>query len=238
MKKVISPSILFLFLISCNGDAPIKNNMPDPNDTSGVVKKTIEPIISHRDSFAFDQSKSSVACTRSKSVKDVDKQVKLFGGTMNVKMDNASFSANTTIKIKNGWWFSIDKKADGGKLILDMKSVAALKIGKDEEVETGNPEYLETKKYPTATLTILRFDSIPGNNKKLNVIANLQIKDTTGAVSFPAKVEYADSLHPEIPSKLTGDFHIDGIKWALNPRNAKVLKDDLAFHVILVTEKK
>ncbi|HET6990613.1 MAG TPA: YceI family protein, partial [Bacteroidia bacterium] len=148
------------------------------------------------------------------------------------------FSANTTIKIKNGWWFSLDKKPDGGKIILDMKSVAALQIGKDEEVETGNPEYLETKKYPTATLTILSFDSIPGNNKKLNVKATLQIKDTTGDVIFPAKVDYLDNSYPEIPSNLTGDFHIDGIRWALNPKNAKVTKDDLAFHVVLVTEKK
>lgn len=116
-----------------------------------------------------------------------------------------------------------------------MKSVASLQIGKDEELETGNPEYLETKKYPTATLIIIRFDSIPGNNKKLNVIANLQIKDTTGALTFPANIEYLDSLHPEVPSKLTGDFHINGIKWALNPKNAKVTNDDLAFHVVLVT---
>lgn len=230
--------MLVLFLISCNGEAPIKDNMPDPNDTSGEVKKNMELPKPKRDSFLIDQGKSSFACTRSKTVKDVDKQVKLFGANVNIKMDNASFSANTTIQIKSGAWFMLDNKLDGGEVLLDMKSVAALKIGKDEEIETGNPEYLETKKYPTAKLTIIRFDSIPGNKKKLNVIANLQIKDTTGAITFPAKVEYLDSLHPTIPSNLIGDFSIDGIKWALNPKNAKVVKDELSFHVVLVTEKK
>lgn len=224
-------------LFSCNGDSPIKNNMPDPDDTSGAVK-IVEPPKPRQDSFSIDIDKSSFDCTRSKTVKDVDKQIKIGNSVINMKMDNASFSASTSIKIKKAWWFSLDKKTDGGKVILDMKSVAALQIGKDEEIETGNPGYLESKKYPTATLTILRLDSIPGNSKKLNVVCKLQIKDTTGEVSFPAKVEYSDNLHPEVPGKLTGDFHIDGIKWALNPKNAKVLKDDLAFHVILITTKK
>lgn len=236
MKNFLLALPLALLLFSC-GDEAVKNNMPDPNDTSGAVKQPVEPPKPKQDSFAIDNTKSSFSCTRSKTVKDVDKQIRIGNSTMNVKMDNASFSASTEIKIKNGWWFSLDKKPDGGKVVLDMKSVAALQIGEDEKLETGNPGYLESKKYPTATLTILHLDSIPGNTKKLNVVCNLQIKDTTGQVSFPAKVEYANAAHPEVPTKLTGDLHIDGIKWALNPKNAKVLKDDLAFHVVLVSEE-
>jgi hypothetical protein len=233
MKNFLFLSPVLFFIFSCNGDG-VKNNMPDPDDTTGQVKQPVDPPKPRRDSFLLDNSKSSFACTRSKTVKDVDKQIKIGNSTMNLKMDNASFSANTDIKIKNGWWFSLDKKSDGGKVVLDMKSVAALQIGEDEKLETGNPGYLESKKYPTSTLTILHIDSIPGNAKKMNVVCSLQIKDTTGSVTFPAKVEYANAAHPEAPTKLTGDFHIDGIKWALNPKNAKVTKDDLAFHVVLV----
>jgi hypothetical protein len=236
MKNLFLALPFLLLIFSC-GDSAIKNNMPDSADTSGAVHQPVEPPKPRQDSFSIDRSKSSFSCTRSKTVKEVDKQIKIGNSTMNLKMDNASFSASTTIQIKNGWWFSLDKKADGGKVVLDMKTVAALQIGEDEQLETGNPGYLESKKYPTATLTILRLDSIPGNAKKLNVVCNLQIKDTTGQVSFPAKVEFADASHPEVPTNLVGDFHIDGIKWALNPKNAKVLKDDLAFHVVLVTEK-
>ncbi|HET6991182.1 MAG TPA: hypothetical protein VFJ43_07660, partial [Bacteroidia bacterium] len=95
MKKVVFSAATFLFLFSCNSDSGIKNNMPDPDDTTGAVKQAPEPPKPNRDSFSIDQEKSSFACTRSKTVKDVDKEVRIFGGTMNLKMDNASFSANT-----------------------------------------------------------------------------------------------------------------------------------------------
>lgn len=236
MKNLILALPFLLLAFSC-GDAAVKNNMPDPDDTSGAVHQPVEPPKPKQDSFLIDPAKSSFGCTRSKTVKEVDKQIKIGNSTMNLKMDNASFSATTDIRIKNGWWFSLEKKADGGKVVLDMKTVAALQIGEDEKLETGNPGYLESKKYPTAALTILHLDSIPGNSKKLNVVCNLQIKDTTAQITFPAKVEFANTAHPEVPTKLVGDFHIDGIKWGLNPKNAKVLKDDLAFHVVLVTNK-
>lgn len=236
-RRMITILPLLVFMFSCNGDA-IKNNTAGTNDTTGIVKQPTEPPKPRQDSFSIDREKSSFACTRSKTVKEVDRQIKIGKGTMNLKMDNASFSANTTIQIKNGWWFSLDKKAGGGKVVLGMKSVATLQIGEDESLETGNPGYLEAKKYPTATLTILQLDSIPGNNKKLNVTCKLQIKDTTAQIIFPARVEFKNAAHPEVPTKLIGDFHIDGIKWKLNPKNAKVLKDDLAFHVVLVTDEK
>lgn len=229
----ITISLLALFLSSC-GNEGIKNNMPDPNDTSGQVYVAPEPPKPNRDSIVIDIAKSSFDCTRSKEVSDVDKQVKIFGAMVNVKMDNVAFSANTKLDIKNGYWFMLDKKFECGKIILDMKTVAALKIGEDEKVEVGNPDYLESKKYPTSTLTILSFDSIPDNKKKLLVNAKLQIKDTTANISFPAKLEYTDVVNPSVPTKLNGEFIIDGIKWKLNPKNAKVTKDELLFKVTLV----
>lgn len=222
-----------IFLISCGGDG-IKNNMPDPNDTTGQVYVAPEPPKPNRDSLAIDLEKSSFQCVRSKAVKDVDKQVKVFGSIMNVKMDNVEFSAETKLDIKNAYWFMLDKKYECGKVVLDMKKVAALKIGEDDKVEVGNPDYLESKKYPTSSLTILSIDSIAGNKKKMQVNAKLQIKDTTANISFPAKLEYTDATNPTVPTKLNGEFHIDGIKWALNPKNAKVTKDDLLFKVVLV----
>lgn len=222
-----------LFLSSCGNDG-IKNNMPDPNDISGQVYVAHEPPKPNRDSILIDIAKSSFECTRSKEVKDVDKQVKIFGAMVNVKMDNVAFSANTKLDIKNGYWFMLDKQFEFGKIILDMKTVAALKIGEDEKVEVGNPDYLESKKYPTSTLTILSFDSIPDNKKKLMVNTKLQIKDTTANISFPAKLEYADAANPSVPTKLNGEFKIDGIIWELNPENAKVTKDELLFKVVLV----
>lgn len=232
MKNFFSILFLTFLLFSCGNDG-VKNNMPDPNDTTGQVEQQIEPPKPNRDSIVIDLEKSSFECTRSKAVKDVDKQVKIFGSMVNVKMDNVEFSANTKLDIKYAYWYTLDKKYEFGKVVLDMKKVAALKIGEDEKVEIGNPDYLESKKYPTSALTILSFDSIPDNKKKMLVNAKLQIKDTTANISFPAKLEFTDISQPDVPTKLTGEFHIDGIKWALNPKNAKVTKDDLLFKVVL-----
>ena len=208
--------------------------MPDPDDTSGQVYQAPEPPKPNRDSILIDLAKSSFDCTRSKEVKEFEKDVKLFGSKMSIKMDNAAFSSNAKLDIKDGYWFMLDKQFECGKIILDMKKVAALKIGEDEKVEIGNPDYLESQKYPTATLTILSFDSIPDNKKKILVNAKLQIKDTTASISFPAKLEYSDAANSSVPTKLNGEFKIDGIKWKLNPKNAKVTKDELLFKVVLV----
>ena len=226
--------MIFAYLLSSCGNDGIKNNMPDPNDTTGQVYVAPEPPKPNRDSLQIDISKSSFECTRSKEVKEFEKDVNLFGSKMSIKMDNAAFSANTKLDIKNAYWFMLDKKYECGKVLLDIKKVAALKIGQGDKVEVGNPDYLESKKYPTSALTILSIDSIPDNKKKMLVNATLQIKDTTANISFPARIEYADSSNPTVPTKLSGEFHIDGIKWALNPKNAKVTKDDLLFKVMLV----
>lgn len=235
MKYFFFATAAACLFFSCNNDSPASGKN-DSADTASVVKQPVDPPKPRQDTFAIDESKSVFKCTRSKTVKDVDKEIRIGKSVMHMKMDNASFSAATDIRIKNGWWFSLDKKADGGKLVLDMKSVTALQIGEDEKVEAGNPGYLETKKYPTALLTINSFDSIPGKPGKMQVTADLAIKDTTAKITFPAKIEFANAAHPEVPTKLTGNFHIDGVKWGLNPKNAKVIKDDLAFDVVLVTK--
>lgn len=77
--------------------------MLDPNDLSGQVSHAPELPKPNRDSIVIDMDKSTFECTRSKAVKDVYKQVKLFGAMVNVKMDNVEFSANTKLDIKNAY---------------------------------------------------------------------------------------------------------------------------------------
>ena len=95
--------------------------MPDPNDTSGQVYQAPEPPKPNRDSILIDIAKSTFDCTRSKEVKEFEKDVKLFGSKMSIKMDNVAFSANTKLDIKNAYWFMLDKQFECGKIILDMK---------------------------------------------------------------------------------------------------------------------
>jgi hypothetical protein len=225
----------FILLFSCNGNPVVNKPVSDSADSSKAVSVNIPK--SNRDSIGIDLEQSTFDCTRSKMVKDVDQDVVIFGKTMSVKMDKASFSASVAIKMLRANWFYVDQKFTDGKVVLDMNSVSTIQVGKSKELEMGSPNYLDVKKYPTATLTILRFDSIPGNQKELNVVAKLQLKDSIADLEFPAKMEFENNGEKMIPTKLSGDFHIDGIKWGLNRKNAKVLKDDLMFHVILVTGK-
>jgi polyisoprenoid-binding protein YceI len=194
------------------------------------------PSLPDHDTLLMDKMKTSFNVTRSKTVKDVDKEIKFGNSVMHMKMDNASFSATTKIEIADAYWETVNKNFDHGNVILDMKSVTALQIGEDEKIGTGNPGYLETKKYPAALLVINGFDSVPGNAKQMQVKAKLTIKDSTADITFPAKIEFADAAHAGVPTKLSGSFHIDGVKWGLNPKNAKVVKDDLKFDVVLVTK--
>ena len=93
--------MIFAYLLSSCGNDGIKNNMPDPNDTTGQVYVAPEPPKPNRDSLQIDISKSSFECTRSKEVQEFEKDVNLFGSKMSIKMDNAAFSANTKLDIKN-----------------------------------------------------------------------------------------------------------------------------------------
>jgi hypothetical protein len=235
--KYFSLFIVAAFLYSCNGN----NDSKDANDSAkksiamqnGPSANTVNPAIVD---FPIDTDQSTFNVTRSKTVKDVDKEVRIGKSVIHMKMDNASFSATTKIEIADAYWGTVNKNFDHGNVILDMKSVTALQIGEDEKIGTGNPGYLETKKYPTALLLINGFDSIPGNAKQMQVKAQLTIKDSTADITFPAKIEFADAAHAGVPTKLSGSFHIDGVKWGLNPKNAKVVKDDLKFDVVLVTK--
>ena len=235
MKYFFFTAIVFL-LFSCNGNEKIN---PGDSAAPAVVKKdsAVSSIqLPRRDTFFMDKAKCAFNCTRSKTVKDVDKEIKIGHSVMRMKMDNASFSASTKIEIADAFWETSSTVLDQGNVTLDMTSVKTLQIGEDEKITSGNPGYLEIKKYPTALLAINSFDSIPGKPGRMQVTAHLTIKDTTAEITFPAKVEFANAAHPEVPSKLTGNFHIDGVKWGLNPKNAKVIKDDLLFEVILVTK--
>jgi hypothetical protein len=231
--KYFSLLLAALLLFSCNGN----NTSASTDSTEASAEKDsahpVPPPVPGHDTLQMDKAKSLFNVTRSKTVKDVDKEIKIGKSVMHMKMDNASFSATTKVEIANAYWEMTGKAFNHGMVVLDMKTVTALQIGEDEKIGTGNPGYLETKKYPTALLRINGFDSIAGNSKQLQVKAQLTIKDSTADITFPAKVEFADAAHADVPTKLSGSFHIDGVRWGLNPKNAKVIKDDLKFDVVL-----
>ncbi|HTL82393.1 MAG TPA: YceI family protein [Bacteroidia bacterium] len=233
MKKFrLLPLLSLTFLFSCAGDDQQKTS---GDSTADSLPKKQEVHIPKLDSAGLKISDCSFHCTRSKTVKDVDKVVHIFGGTMNMKLDNASFSAETDIKVKSGYWYTIDGKMKNGLLVLDMASVEAVKVGADQQLEMGNPDYLETKTYPYAYLKIdsvgITTDSI--GKTSYSIPARLQLKNKEEPVELK-NIKYANAdAVSGIPEQLSFDFTINGIEWGLNKKDAKVTKDQLKFHVIM-----
>ena len=220
-----------VFFAACNSSTPINKTENDSANGKAVV------VPPQMDSFPVDTKNSAFVCTRSKTVKDVDKTISLFGSSVKLTMDTASFSATTSIAISGGSWYTTAKKFSGGKIILDMTSVSAVQVGKDDKPEMGNPGYLETEKYPSAILKIGTIDSASGDSPvQFQITATLTLKDSTGEI-FPEHVKCSMD-HNEIPSRLVFDFSIDGKKWGLNRKDAKVLKDRLTFHVVIAEAEK
>src|ERR1041385_4097736 len=158
MKRILFlvPGIFLIAFFSCNESSPGKALSGSSDSSSAVVHEI--PKIDY-DSIPIDLEKSSFNCTRSKEVKHVNQQVMLFGKPVNVQMENASFSASVVIKILRANWFLSDHKFDGGKIILDMKSISTMQVGKNKELEMATPDYLDAEKYPLATFQITQVDT-------------------------------------------------------------------------------
>lgn len=233
MKKILPPFILIsAFLISCAGSDEKKSG------TDSMADTTTKPVVHvpKLDSVPLKTADCIFHCERSKTVKEVEKDVRVMGSIMHMKLDNASFTAETDIAVHSGNWYTIDGKMRNATLVLDMSSVEAMKVGDDKKLEMGNPDYLETKKYPYAYLNLDSLswstDSL-GNNSGFIIVSRLQLKDKDESIELRnIKMENMDAA-TGIPEKLSFDFTINGIEWGLNAKDAKVTKDQLKFHVVM-----
>ena len=225
--------IILIAFFSCNGNSPVNQPISDSADSTVTAEDEIPKP--NREMFRIDTVMSNITCTRSKTVKDVEQEVVILGKAMSVKVGQASFSASIDIKLKKGNWCFVNHKLEEGIIVLNMNSVSTIQVGKNKSLEMASPEYLDVKKYPTATLYILKFDSIPGNKREMNISARIQLKDSTAEITFPGEVQFTKYGENNCPSIFTGKFHIDGKAWGLNKKNANVVKDDLFFEVVLVT---
>lgn len=231
MKGKLTP-IIFIstILFSCAG------NEKKVNSTDSIADTVSAPVVyvPKLDSTGVKISDCIFHCERSKTVKEVEKDVRVMGSIMHMKLDNASFTAESDIAVHSGYWYTLDGKLRNGILVLDMTSVEAVKVGDDKRLEMGNPDYLETKKYPFAYLTIdsVSYSSDPqGKISGTILTGKLKLKDKEESIDMKnAKI---DALNNGIPLQLSFDFTIDGIEWGLNARDAKVTKDKLKFHVVM-----
>jgi len=99
-----------------------------------------------------------------------------------------------TINIKEGTLHLHNGVLDGGKIIIDMTTIASTDLeGKTAQKLMGHlssPDFFDVKNHNTTTLEITSTKNIEGN--KFTIIGNLTIKGITKPIEFPATIEVKD----------------------------------------------
>ena len=138
-----------------------------------------------------------------------------------------------TLKIKEGYLTVDDNNIKGGKFIIDVKSLTP-----DDQDEEGNKklqahllsaDFFDSEKYPDAIFEITGVGQATGNTDNRimkdathEITGNLQLKDVTKSISFPAKITIAGD-HVEADA----NFNIDRTQWGMNYRSDKSLGDKM-----------
>ncbi len=116
------------------------------------------------------------------------------------------------IKIKSGEIKHDNGKITGGKFEIDMNSITVQDL-KDEEQNkklTGHlksDDFFGSDKYPTAKFEITKAEPLSDPNKpgmNYTITGNLNIKDITKSISFPANVKIENGV-----ITASADFDID-----------------------------
>jgi polyisoprenoid-binding protein YceI len=110
----------------------------------------------------------------------------------------------------------------GGTFEIDMNTMEyADKMDKNTPIKhLKSADYFDVEKFPTATFTITKVDSVVGDNIK--VTGNLTIKGITRPITFPARMEVKDGI-----AKADGKVGIDRTEWGIRYGSGKFY-DNLA----------
>ena len=148
-------------------------------------------------------------------------------------------SHNGTVKVKSGEMVLKGNQLVGGSFVLDMTSINATDLsGEYQQKLNGhlkNGDFFEVEKYPTATFKIT---GVKKNNDKVYtslVTGNLTVKGKTNAISFPAKITYANGT----VSLMSNKFSIDRQKFDVAYKSTMqdvLVKDDMDL-LVKVTAK-
>ncbi|WP_027386214.1 YceI family protein [Chryseobacterium gregarium] len=146
---------------------------------------------------------------------------------------------NGTVKVKNGEMMMKGNQLVGGAFVLDMTSINATDLtGEYQQKLNGhlkNGDFFEVEKFPTATFKIT---GVKKNNDKVYnslVSGNLTVKGKTNAVSFPAKITYANGTVTLASKKFTIDRQKFDVTYKSTMQDVLV-KDDIDM-LVKVTAK-
>ncbi|WPO83812.1 YceI family protein [Chryseobacterium sp. JJR-5R] len=148
-------------------------------------------------------------------------------------------SHNGTVKVKSGEMVMKGNQLVGGTFVLDMTSINATDLtGEYQQKLNGhlkNGDFFEVEKFPTAAFKIT---GVKKNNDKVYtslVSGNLTVKGKTNAVSFPAKITYANGTVTLASKKFTIDRQKFDVTYKSSMQDVLV-KDDIDM-MVKVTAK-
>lgn len=143
-----------------------------------------------------------------------------------------------TVKFKKGKLFQINDKITGGIFTIDMKTIINTD-GKYSEMlvdHLKNKDFFHVKKYPIAQLimTQIKYDK---NNGRLNIKADLTIKNKTNPIEFQAELSEDQRL-------FKAEFIIDRTDWKITYESKgfaavknQVISDAIEFRVSIVLKQ-
>ncbi len=203
------------------------------NEALTTAKETQEAPQPELTKYPISTENSKVDWERYKKVKNANSSFKIGKSNINFSVSNAELTTNGTFLLKEGWWLCEGDQLLSGVFEVDLANAVALQVSDEtEKLELTSPQYLDVSQYPTARIEVL---SITKNaSDSCMVEANLSIKDTTGAISFPAQVMW----EKHVPYALNGQFMINGEAWhLLNPKaDQEIVADELTFSLSVSLE--
>ena len=167
--------------------------------------------------------------------------------TANTKTSNVHWMGKKTtgqhegdVKIKNGNLAFNGTTPVSGEFVLDMKSITCTDIKNAEDNQSlvnhlKGKDFFDAEGSPESVLKITRIEKGTAANT-YNLTANLTIKGTTNAITFPATITAGKK-----GAKATATITIDRTKWNISYKSKSILGgladkfiyDDVQFTVSL-----
>ncbi|MGL4599595.1 MAG: hypothetical protein ACRCYO_18870 [Bacteroidia bacterium] len=179
------------------------------------------------DTISIDQFASTLSCERHRISKKFNRNSNDGQVSISISANDIDMTFTKQGKVMSGAWLLRAGKFAGGVFDLNLSDILNPSVWASR---TGT-------KLQRGTLNILSFDSKDVEAGFMRAYVEIQFPDTSGKISFPVQATYMDkNLYP---SELRGDFPIDAVAWKLFPRDTtqEIVKDDLMFHLKLVTKK-
>jgi polyisoprenoid-binding protein YceI len=141
---------------------------------------------------------------------------------------------NGTIKVSGGEVLVDNGKVTGGKVEIDMKTIANEDL-KDEESNKklvghlSSPDFFDVAKFPNSKIEITKVEALNDATKpnvNSTVTGNLTMKDVTKSITFPAEIKIENGV-----LTVKADFDIDRTDWNIKYGSGKFF-DNLGDKVI------